>query len=343
MRRRMAARFLMLCLMLGAAGCVQQPMQPAQPEPTGAQPPSQPEPERPVPVRQEPRPLPASPAIIEQPPAEMVEVPTGTIAIVLSDRTPAFENVATELARLLDDYLIYNLADKSLAPPEVFAGIAELQARAVIAIGLVAAREAIRRSSLPVVFCQVFNLSASQDTTVPVRGVASTPPLSDQVAAWKKLNPELKTLGAILGPGHETLMAEAERAAAEHDIAFRYRLASSDRETLFIFQRMAPELDGFWLFPDNRVLSVEILQDMLDYAARHGVDVAVFNHALLDMGAALSATTVEADVAATTLSITSRMLRGEIDDVPWMTPLNEVRITAREGPPGLRGGTGGNP
>lgn len=334
----------MLCLMLGAASCVQQPMQPTPPEPGRPPPSSQPVPERPVPARPESPPSRPSPAISEQPPAEAVEVPIGTIAIVLSDRTPAFENVAIELGRLLDDYLLYNLADKSLAPPEVFAGIAELQAKAVIAIGLVATREAILRSSLPVVFCQVFNLSASQDTTVPVRGVASTPPLSEQVAAWKRLNPELKSLGAILGPGHETLIAEAQQAAAEHDIAFHYRLASSDRETLFIFQRMAPELDGFWLFPDNRVLSVEILQDMLDYAARHGVDVAVFNHALLDMGAALSATTVEADVAATTLSITSRMLRGEIDDVPWMTPLNEVRITAREGPPAaLLGGTGGNP
>lgn len=340
MRRRLAARFLMLCLVLGAAGCVQQAIQR---QPTEPSPPAQPEPERPAAVvaaESEPAPV---PAIVETP-REVVAGPlTDTVAIVLSDRTPAFESVATELGRLLDDYLLYDMADKSLAPPEVFAGIARLHAEVVIAIGLAAAREAILRSAVPVVFCQVFNLSAFQDTVVPVRGVASMPPLAAQVAAWKRLNPELHAIGAILGPGHEALIAEAQHAAAEHGVSFHYRLASSDRETLFTFQRMAPELDGFWLFPDNRVLSVAILEDILDYASRHEVDVAVFNPALLDMGATLSATTVDADIAATTLSVTSRILRGEIDSVPWMTPLNEVRITARKGLPaashGVPGGT----
>lgn len=339
MRRRIAVRLLTLCLVLGATGCVQHPLQPEPPE---ALPPAEPQPEPPGPVDAEPGPSPIAPASSDPPPASTAELPTDKIAIVLSDRTPAFENVATELGRLVDDHLLYNLSDKSLAPPEVFGRIAELQAKVVIAIGLVATREAILRSSVPVVFCQVFNISASQDTTVPVRGVTSTPPLSEQIAAWKQINPELKVVGAILGPGHESLIAEAQQAAADHDVIFHHRLASSDRETLFTFHRMAPGLDGFWLFPDNRVLSVGILQDMLAYAARHDVDIAVFNHALLDMGATLSATTVDADVAATTLSVASRILRGEIEGVPWMTPLTEVRITARKGMPvALHGAPGG--
>lgn len=343
MCRRLAARVLMLCLVLVTAGCVQQPVKPQATEPPlPAQP--EPEPEPPAPVNAaETAPPPAS-VLSETSAGDVAQPITDTIAIVLSDRTPAFENVATELGRLLDDYLLYDLADKSLAPSEVFAGIAELQAKVVVSIGLTATREAILRSSVPVVFCQVFNSSAVQDTVVPVRGVASTPPLSEQVAAWRRLNPELKAVGAILGPGHETLIAEAQRAAAEHDVIFHYRLASSDRETLFTFQRMAPELDGFWLFPDNRVLSVEILKEILDYAARHDVDIAVFNQALLEMGATLSATTVDADIAATALSVASRMLLGEVDGVPWMTPLTEARIVARKGmPAALHGAPGGNP
>lgn len=340
MRRRMAPRMLMLCLLLGSGtGCVQQAVQPPPPEPA---PPEQPEPAPPASVDAEPEPAPA-PAVVESPPEEVAEPSPDTIAIVLSDRTPAFENVATELGRLLDDYLLYNLADKSLAPPEVFAGIAELQAKAVIAIGLLATRESILRSSVPVVFCQVFNISATQDTAVAVRGVASIPPLSEQVAAWKRLNPELQVVGAILGPGHESLLAEAELAAAAHEVTFVYRLVQSDRETLFTFQRMAPELDGFWLFPDNRVLSVDVLRGMLDYASRHDVDIAVFNDALLEMGATLSASAVDADIAATTLSVVSRILGDEVDAVPWMTPLNEVRVTphasipaALDGVPGRR-------
>ena len=211
----------------------------------------------------------------------------------------------------------------------------------VIAIGLAATREAILRSPVPVVFCQVFNIAASLDTRVPVRGVASTPPLEPQMAAWKQLNPQLQAVGAILGPGHEALIAEAQAATAAHGVDFHHRVVNSDRETLFTFQRMAPAIDGFWLFPDNRVLSVGMLENLFDYAARHDVDVAAFNDALLDMGAALSVTAVDADVAATTLAVAARAGAGDVDRVPWMTPLNDVRIATRKGMRGAQEGASG--
>jgi ABC-type uncharacterized transport system substrate-binding protein len=292
----------------------------------------------------EPEPRPTIPDVVEAQPPQPAEPVPHTIAVVLSDRTPAYEEVASELGVLVDDYLLYDLADKSLAPAEVFAGISESQAAAVIVIGLPATREAIRYSTVPIVFCQVFNIGLAHDTSVPVRGIASTPPLDMQVSQWKQLNPGLRTIGTILGEGHEDLVAEAGEAAARHGIGMDARVVGSDRETLFEFQRMAPAIDGFWLFPDNRVLSVEILQSLLDYASRHDVQTVVFNPALLKMGATLSAATVASDIAATALSVAQALARDE--SVPRMTPLTELETVTRDGQnakielasgPGLRG------
>jgi ABC-type uncharacterized transport system substrate-binding protein len=245
--------------------------------------------------------------------------------VVLSDRSPAYENVALELNGLLDDPTIYNLADRSLAPDAVFSNIADSNARVVIAIGLHAAERAMALSPVPVVFCQVFNIDWT-DAAVTVKGVAAIPPLSLQVNAWKRLDPSLDDIGAILGEGHDELIAEGTRATAMNGIELHYRIAASDRETLYIFNRMAPHIDGFWLFPDNRVLSLPVLEEMLKYASRHKVRVVVFNESLLEMGAAMSVTAVDTDIAATVVSVANRIVNGETDSIPAISPLHEVNF-----------------
>lgn len=330
----MVVRALIVCVTALVAGCAtltqDSPEVPEVPE----VPVPGPEPQPPVDATPEspPRPVPEA---VPEPPAPVPAL--GKIAIVMSDRSTAFENVASELSLQHADSLIYNLSDRSLAPPDVFASIEELGSEVVIAIGLAAAREAITRSTVPVVFCQVFNIGPGGEASVPVRGVASTPPLALQLDAWRAVNPKLDTIGAILGEGHEELIAEARSVTAANGIRLELQVAKSDRETLFMFQRLAPRIDGFWLFPDNRVLSVAVLQEILAYASRHQVDVAVFNSGLLDMGATLSSTTVYADVASTALSVAARITYDNADAVPYMTPLNEVEIrTANGSNPGVR-------
>jgi ABC-type uncharacterized transport system substrate-binding protein len=275
----------------------------------------------PPPVIAEPAPLP-EPIPVEPEP--------GRVAIILSNRSPAYEDVAVELGNLLERYLLYNLADKSLSPRAVFSGIADSDAKVVIAIGLQAAEQALALSTLPVVFCQVFNIDVS-GSGVPVKGVASIPPLSPQVRAWKQLNPNLAAIGAIIGEGHDDLVAEARTAAEENGVTLHLRIATSDRETLYMFNRMAPEIDGFWLFPDNRVLSVTILKEMLSYASRHDVQITVFNPALLELGASLSVSSVDTDIAVTALEVADRIINGELDAIPAWTSLHQLDVRSASG------------
>ncbi len=271
-------------------------------------------------------------AEIDKPPAPDVPVPSEQelfgprVAIILSDRVPAYENIATELGGLLEDYSIYDLTDKSLTPREIFVNIADIDAGIVIAIGLRAAAVAKAYSHVPVIFCQVFNVANIDLTSENLKGVAALPPLELQVEAWKDLNPGLRHVGAILGSGHESLIEEASQAADSSGLTLHYRIARSDRETLYMFNRLTPDIDGFWLFPDNRVLSPPVLREMLSYASRHRVQVAVFNPALLDLGAVLSTTSVDSDIAETVVSVARRVIRGEGESIPAVTPLNDINV-----------------
>ena len=145
------------------------------------------------------------------------------------------------------------------------------------------------------------------------------------------MDPSLKNVGAILGEGHEALVAEATTAAEQHDVALHYRTARSDRETLYLFNQLLPHIEGFWLFPDNRVLSPSVLRQMFDYAARHNVQVAVFNESLLNMGATLSASAMAADIAAQIVAVVEQFVAGNTgDSIPDITPLTAADIRINE-------------
>jgi ABC-type uncharacterized transport system substrate-binding protein len=265
------------------------------------------------------------PEVIEPAPA-LPEPASTKVAIVLSGRVPAYENVAIELAGLLDDFEIYDLSDRSLTQKEAFDAIRDYGAQAVVAVGLRAATFCQSITDLPVVFSQVFNVSENDLDGENFKGVAAIPPLAMQLEAWRQLSPELNSIGAIIGEGHDDLIDEAMLAADGYGLSLHHRIAKSDRETLYHFTRLAPDIDGFWLFPDNRILSASVLKTMLDYAAHHGVQVAVFNDSLLSLGAAISTTSVDADIAQTIVSVITSAVDGDMEAIPDMTPLSEIGV-----------------
>ena len=271
----------------------------------------------------EPAPEPQPRAVVPPPPPRQV-------AIVLSSRQPAYEDVAIELSARLEDVAIYDLDDRSQPPVLALRQINDSRTDAVIAIGLRAARSSVAMSQVPVIFSQVFNYSDHGLVTGNSRGVSALPPLDAHLDAWKKLDPTLARVGMIIGSGHETLLAEAEIAAQDHGVELQIREAGSDQETLYHFKRMIHEIDGFWLFPDNRILSPRVLTEILQQANRRHIPVAVSNEAMLRLGAAISVSTVAAEIAATIVQVLERVRAGEIDAIPPLTQLSEVRVVTNE-------------
>jgi len=271
---------------------------------------------------------PVSAPVIDEPeppaPAPAPQPAVLKVAIVLSSRVPAYEDVALALGELLEEVDVYDLSDKSLTQKDAFDAIRNSDAQVVVAIGLHAATFAQAITELPVVFSQVFNDNNLSGENL--KGVAAIPPLDLQLQAWRQINPELRNVGAILGEGHERLIEEAIRATNANGLQLHYRLAKSDRETLYLFTRLVPDIDGFWLFPDNRILSSSILREILSYATRHRLQVAVFNDSLLALGAAISTTSVNADIAQTILSVIENITSGDPGSVPANTPLSQIGV-----------------
>ena len=222
------------------------------------------------------------PIIIEPPPVtepdasipapELSRLPP--VAIVLTSGQPAYADVARELTHHFENYKIYDLSDNSRPPVTILRLINDSESGAVVAIGLRAARSSVAMSDKPVVFSQVFNYQDHDLLTKNSRGVAAIAPLDAQLAAWKQADPTITRIGAIIGQGHDDLIAEAEIAAARHGVELRIQVTRSDQETLYFFKRMIREIDGFWLFPDNRVLSRRALQQIMDDTKRQSLSAA---------------------------------------------------------------------
>lgn len=294
--------------------------------------------EEPVPmpeaiVESEPEPPPEIPIIppLPDPPVEPIELPDPpSVAIALTSRQPAYDDVARELGELLDNYTIYDLSDKSQPPITAFRMINDSDARVVVAIGLRAARSSVAMSEFPVVFSQVFNHQEHALLGESTRGISALAPLDAYLAAWKDLDPAITRVGAIIGTGHDELIRQAHEAADQHGIQLTVRIVESDQEALYHFRRMIRNIDGFWLFPDNRVLSTRSLREFLSRANQRKVPVAVSNEAMLSMGATISISTVASDIAATIVDVIRNIEAGRIEKVPELSRLSEVRIVVND-------------
>ena len=126
------------------------------------------------------------------------------------------------------------------------------------------------------------------------------------------------------------MINDAQVAADKHNISLHVRVARSDQETLYIFRRMAQNIDGFWLFPDNRILSSRSIQKILETAKSGHIAVAVPNESMLDMGASISIGTQAEDIAATIASVIRKIHSDGLQSVPVISPLTAVRVVTRD-------------
>jgi ABC-type uncharacterized transport system substrate-binding protein len=224
--------------------------------------------------------------------------PAPGIAILLSDRSPAFVGVQREIEKRYSHRIEnYYLGGNEAANSAVQKKIQSSDIPLVVSIGLPAARVARGLSGKRVVFCQVFNYEDTDLVTSWMKGVAATPPVNEQFRVWKQLSPRLKRVGVITGNSLRGLMEEAQAAARENGLELVHVEVRSDKETLYAYKQLVPKIQGLWLVPDNRVLSREVIRDLMAHSVRAGKQVAVFSHQLLALGGLVSAESANADIA----------------------------------------------
>lgn len=230
--------------------------------------------------------------------------PAPGIAMLVSDQSPAFVGVQREIEKRYALRIeTYYLGHDESAYPAVRKKIQSSDISRVVAIGLPAARMARGLSGKQVVFCQVFHHEDTNLATAWMKGVAATPPVREQFRVWKQLSPRLRRVGVVTGRNLRGLMEEARTAARENGLELVHVEVRSDKETLYAYKQLFPEIQGLWLVPDNRVLSRNVIRDVMAHSVREGKQVGVFNHQLLDLGGLVSAESVHADIAEQVLEL----------------------------------------
>jgi ABC-type uncharacterized transport system substrate-binding protein len=315
------ARRLGLAGLLGgvailAAGCIYVPPT----APVEAPPP-------PEPVVVEPEPAPPPPPV--EAPVAPAPRPKPRTAILVSDDIPEYMRIAEDIRQRDTEHMtVYNLDG---LPANAERTLAELGATAdrVIAIGLLAATVG-RRADKPMVFCQVYNYQDYDLLSPTSKGVQLLPPFGLQLEAWKSLAPQLRRIGIVTGPSQEALVAEIQHVVDRAGLTLTVANVQSDQEALLAFKGMTQAIDGFWLLPDNRILSPEVVREIMSYGAKHRKQVVVFANSLLGLGALMSVTSDEHDVADRVLARFANMSENGQLRGPDMQQLTKIHTDVNQ-------------
>jgi ABC-type uncharacterized transport system substrate-binding protein len=232
-------------------------------------------------------------------------------AILVSDDIPEHMGIAEEIQRQDGAHAtVHNLDGE---PKNAERLLAELSGKSdrLVAIGLLAATVG-RQADLPMVFCQVYNYQDHDLLSATSKGVYLLPPFSLQLEAWMSLSPELQHLGVVTGPAQESLVTEIRQVVERAGLTLTVATVQSDQEALLAFKDMTQSIDGLWLLPDNRILSPAVVREIMAYTAKHRKQVVVFGDSFLSLGAVLSVTSDERDVAERVLARFDNMSGGRL-------------------------------
>ena len=274
----------------------------------------------------EPRPAPESPARESPAPA------AATVAVLYSGSVPAQAAIAERIAVGLAGpaYTVRRIDIDGLDRAAPIAPI-EADARIAAAVGPGALEVAQQRfANAEIVFSQVLETGYETGSARHIRGVAPIPTPAFQLEAWAAVDPGLERIGLITSERFAATVEAARHAAETVGAELVHRLSTSDRETLYLFRRLAPAIDGLWLAPDSEILSTAAIQEMLAHAAELDIGVLVFSETLLDRGGLISVAAAAEHVAATVVDAIEAIRTGGAAALPAEIPLGKgsVRVNA---------------
>lgn len=232
------------------------------------------------------------------PPPPVAKRPAPEVVILVSENVPAYTKVANLLARQLGKRgSIRYLSPSPMENIRMLEPYKSDDHRQFVSIGLSASVAAKSLVNKQVVFCQVFNYQEYGLLSSKHKGVSMMPSMSRVFAAWRAIAPGTTDVGVISGPGLDDMMQVASAMAKKHGITLHYSTVNSDKEYLFAYKKMADKVQGYWLLPDNRVLSGNALRDVMTFSVRNSKQVVVFTDELLNLGGLISATTDYRNIA----------------------------------------------
>lgn len=243
-------------------------------------------------------PMPEPEHKVSAPIAPPKKLPTLQVAILVSENIPAYSDVAKALAKQLGRRgTLHYLTGSPLENINTIAKFKNEAGIQVVSIGLKASVAAKALTSRQVVFCQVYNYQDYALLSPKHKGVSMLPSLAKTFSTWRALSPATTDIGVISGPGFEDVLQMAKAAAGVYGFTLHHETVNSDKQYQYAYKKMSKEVQGYWLLPDNRVLSENILRDIMTFSVRNSKQVAVFSDELLKLGGLFSISANPQDIA----------------------------------------------
>jgi len=232
------------------------------------------------------------------PPKPAVQPADKEVVVLVSEDIPAYSEVAQALAKMLGKRgSIHYLNGSPFENIKMLAAYKIEENKQFVSIGLNASIAAKTLTNRQVIFCQVFNYPDYELLTARHKGVSMMPSMSKTFSTWRKLAPNITDIGVITGPGFEDMIQTAKAAARSNGITLHHETVTSDKEYQYSFKQLADNVQGYWLLPDNRVLSGNILSDVMTFSVRNKKQVAVFSEELLNRGGLFTTLSAPEDIA----------------------------------------------
>ncbi len=221
------------------------------------------------------------------------------VVILVSEDIPAYSEVAKALAKRLGQRgkVRYLNGGSQVENIKLLAEYKNDEHKQFVSIGLNASVAAKSLTNRQVVFCQVFNYQDYALLSARHKGVSMMPSMSGTFSAWRALAPNTTDIGVISGPGFDDVIQTARAAARSHGLTLHHEAVNSDKEYQYAYKQMSSKVQGYWLLPDNRVLSGNMLRDVMTFSVRNGKQVAVFSEELLNLGGLFSTVGDNQDIA----------------------------------------------
>lgn len=233
---------------------------------------------------------------IATPPAKKILPPQ--VIILVSENIPAYSDVAKELASLLGQRgSTHFLTGNKLKDLKLINKLRNNEHTQFASIGLNASVVASTMKNRQIVFSQVYNYQDYALISSRHKGVSMLPSLNQTFNLWRTLSPKTTDIGVITGPGLEDVIESAMIAAHPLGIRLHHEMVKSDKEYQYAYKKLSKKVQGYWLLPDNRVLSENTLRDIMNFSVRNSKPVGVFNDELLKLGGLLSLSSEHHDIA----------------------------------------------
>jgi putative ABC transport system substrate-binding protein len=204
--------------------------------------------------------------------------------------------------------------------PKAVIGIPTLSAQALIA--------ANRSANIPVIFSSVTDPISSHLVTglkkhkENVTGVSNYVEPTKQFETFKKILPNLKTIGIIFNPGEPnsiTLNAAMQKAAKSHNLNIVFVPANNSVEVPQATRHLLTQVDAIFINNDNTALSA--FKSIAQIANAKKIPVFVSDTDMIDQGALAALGPNQYEIGRQTAKLLLQILAGEqAENLPILFP-----------------------